>query len=137
MGIDIRIEDEHGNLWDSADKSTLSGSPDYLNWLLSSIDISGTVCLRFIDRYGDTIFNRAQAKELFDELALVKTGISDEAIAIAVARNRKRLLKQGVRDSEPFWFPNEFELNAFVERLRTLIQIAVQYPHGYIRFVGD
>ena len=37
--------------------------------VLQQFDLSGTCCLRFIDPFGDTTFNRVQATALLGELA--------------------------------------------------------------------
>lgn len=62
---------------------------------------------RFIDPYGDTVFNRLQCKQLSDELDLVADAARSE--------NEKRI----------------------VERFRELIVECQQKPHRYIRIIGD
>jgi hypothetical protein len=135
--IAIRIEDERGEPWGTADERTNLGNTHLVKWLLKCADISDTACLRFIDPYGNTTFNRAQAKVLLDELAAVQEKISAEAISAEVARKRMRLQKQGLPDSHHIWFPNASELDAFTTRLRAMIAIAVERQHLYIKFVGD
>src|SRR3954469_22594741 len=104
MGIDVRIEDEHGDLWGPVDESTIPGNPNYLNWLLSCSDISSTICLKFIDPYGDTIFNQRQAKVLLLELAQAQERITEETISAVVAQKRIKLQGQGIEGSEGLWF---------------------------------
>ena len=48
--------------------------------MLSCVDLDRTICLRFIDPYGDTIFNRGQMKVLVDELALIGSVFTDERV---------------------------------------------------------
>ena len=55
MGIDVRLEDEDGN----EEKSVLDPGFD-LEKLLPSIEDETSYCLRFIDPYGDTVFNNLE-----------------------------------------------------------------------------
>jgi hypothetical protein len=53
MGVDLEWQDENGGV--------LGGTGDPRNefsCVLSSGDLAGTLCLRFIDLYGDTLFNQ-------------------------------------------------------------------------------
>jgi len=56
MGIDAQLEDEEGKQIQVCHDA--SGS---FGRLLNASDLSRSTCLRFIDPYGDTIFNRGQA----------------------------------------------------------------------------
>ena len=100
MPISIRIEDEHGvregePWWNVRSTAVLVG------------EHAGTCCLRFIDPYGDTIFNQAQIPVLLAELRALSKRVSDpELVAILV------------------------EVSQFVER-------AVDQIHTYVRVVGD
>jgi hypothetical protein len=67
----------------------------------------GTCCLRFIDPYGDTIFNRSQIPVLLDELRVLSAREPDAELASILV-----------------------EAAQFVER-------AVDQIHTYVRFVGD
>jgi hypothetical protein len=75
MGIDARWVDESGNslqeLLDARDPSGAQGvlSNLMVEWTWPAM--SSTVCLRFIDPYGDAVFNRAQLPILIDELRAV------------------------------------------------------------------
>jgi hypothetical protein len=74
MGIDVIWQSEFGNKLDSM------GDPNsHLPHLLERTDIGSTCCLRFIDRYGDTVFNRYQIPTLIEELENIKSEISDPA----------------------------------------------------------
>jgi hypothetical protein len=59
-------------------------------------DLSATSCLRFIDAFGDTVFNRAQAAVLVDELGAARVDADaetrkyiDNAIRLARLASRK------------------------------------------------
>jgi hypothetical protein len=65
MGIDLRIETERGEC-----VAELADPHNYINWLLSLAIVDSTLCLQFIDPYGDTVFNGLQlpdtAKRVFE-----------------------------------------------------------------------
>ena len=67
----------------------------------------GTCCLRFIDPYGDTVFNQAQIPVLLDEL-------------------------HALREREP-----HTERASVLAELAEFIQRAADRVHVYVRFVGD
>src|SRR5207245_140253 len=50
--------------------------------LLRHFDLSGTVCLRFVDPYGDTVFNYLQAPVLLGELAGIRPRLDDRTRAL-------------------------------------------------------
>jgi hypothetical protein len=60
--------------------STLPDPRGILTGLLLNLDLGGTICLRFVDPWGDTMFNAAQAAVLGSELReLLRTGdLSEE-----------------------------------------------------------
>jgi hypothetical protein len=76
MGIDVELQDEAG--------STLAkvGDPgSVLKQALPDVDDASFACLRFIDPYGDAVFNGLQVKVLIDELQRVRPTVSVEAQA--------------------------------------------------------
>lgn len=68
---------------------------------------SDTVCLRFIDAYGDTVFNQAQIPVLLDEL-----------------RNAERQ-------------QTDAEIKSHLGKVSRLVERAVGETHTYIKFIGD
>ncbi len=64
-------------------------------------------CVRFIDPYGDTIFNRLQAAVMVEEWDRLKLAFSE-------------------RGAEALW-----------TEVRELIVRCSEEPHTYVRFVGD
>ena len=64
-------------------------------------------CLRYVDPYGDTVFNRLQQVRLVDELELLK-----------------RLAQS----------PQESEL---LDDITSFVALARAEPHQYLRFVGE
>ena len=60
--IGIELQDEDGKTLESFD------DPSAIFALLDSVDADGSACVRFIDAYGDTTFNRLQIPVLTAEL---------------------------------------------------------------------
>jgi len=102
MGICIYWEDERGN--------KLAELPDmnfYVEGFLPAEDATDFPCLRFVDPYGDTVFNQAQITQLISEL--------------------ERLMAQKHKPEV------EKHLRAVLEFVRR----AHDQTHTYIRFYGD
>jgi hypothetical protein len=74
MGIDVRWEDESGKLIEE-----ISDPNDYFGLLLNSSSLNETVCLRFIDPYGDTILNQEQIPVFIAELQSLLKSINKPA----------------------------------------------------------
>lgn len=73
MGLDIRLEDKEGK--------TLEEAPDLENVLsrvLPSWDDASFHLLRYIDPWGDTMFNHLQMDELVEELRRIREKTANE-----------------------------------------------------------
>ncbi len=101
MGIDARVHDEDGRAIAEV------GDPHFLTEILLGDNLAQTVCLRFIDPYGDATFNQAQIPVLLSEL---KPRVA--ACANAAAKSHG-------------------------EELLRLIRSAQDKVHTYLTFVGD
>jgi len=66
VGIDIQWEDERGELLDR-----ISDDGDLVGQILAAARTEDSACLRFVDRYGDTVFNQPQIPVLVAELEAV------------------------------------------------------------------
>ena len=64
MAIDVEWQDENGEQLSRYDGPLIDGR-------LPERAPAGSLCLRFVDPYGDTTFNAAQVAVLEEELALV------------------------------------------------------------------
>ena len=102
MGLNIALEDEQGREIDAVDDGT-----NILHRLLPSSDDPSFRALRYVDWYGDTVFNRSQMQDVLSELRL--------------------LLKRAKGDSE----------SELVERILELALRCRQEPHLYLKFYGD
>ena len=68
MGVDVRLENRRGQII-----AEVADPKGYVNWLLSLIEREQSICLRFIDPYGITVFNLAQIAELRKELEALRS----------------------------------------------------------------
>ena len=104
MGLDVVLEGEAGKEFDRI--SDTAGLLISLIRRRSGVN-QNSCCLRFIDPYGNTVFNRLQMGELLAELAGLRQEASD---------------------------PVQFELVKRIEELATQCQMRV---HLYVKFYGD
>ncbi len=66
MGLGIVLQDERGKRIDGVEDPT-----NILHRLLPSPDDMSSRCLRYVDWYGDTVFNRRQIGDVLEELQLL------------------------------------------------------------------
>ena len=72
MGINLRLNDNDGNML-----AQVSDGEEILSKFLGSVKVEHTVCLRFVDPDGDTIFNQRQIPVLIEELESLGSLIRD------------------------------------------------------------
>jgi len=77
MGINALLQSEDGREIDACLDPGM-----VLPCLLKRLDLSATVCLRYIDPFGDTIFNRLQSSTLLGELAGIRSHLDATEIAL-------------------------------------------------------
>ena len=75
MGVDLRWENENGRLIEEILDPQMC-----ISHLVLKTDLTGTTCLRFIDPYGDTMFNQVQIPILIDELQSILRKVQDHQI---------------------------------------------------------
>ena len=75
MGIDVRVVDESGR-----ELGCLLDPENLTKKLLPDVSDDRFHCLRFIDPYGDTVFNRYQLPELIAEIEIMLKGAEDEKV---------------------------------------------------------
>jgi hypothetical protein len=138
MGIDLYMEDERGaKLADVSDPRGLVGC------LISLAGLENTVCLRFIDLYGDTVFNQLQIPDLIRELEAAREFVTDERVAAlgqrAVEEARKAgwapTVIQGIESSNQRLAASE--VRSHLERVLDLARRAQGQVHTYLKFYGD
>ena len=102
MGIDMRHEDENGEMLEE-----LLDPQALVSRILPPANGSDSVCLRFIDPYGDTVFNQLQIPILISEL--------------------EHAQKSGVAP----------DVSQHLQSMLTLARRADGNTHTYIKFYGD
>jgi hypothetical protein len=102
MGINVVHETES-----AAEIAGIEDSEHGFSQFLLHADIANTVCLKFIDPFGDTIFNQKQIPILADELSRL----------ITLANNDKEAI--------------------LLKAIAELVKSSIDQVHTYIRFVGD
>jgi hypothetical protein len=103
MGIiRIALVDEHG-----AVEAEVEGDTHSLDDALGRVEPKDSICLRFVDPYGDTIFNHLQMEPFLAEWAEIERRSSDLGVRTLVG-----------------------EVRALAERCR-------REPHTFLRFYGD
>jgi hypothetical protein len=97
--IAVVLQDENGKM--------LSEQVCIATNVLSHVHDTRFTCLRFVDPYGDTIFNRLQMTALLDDL---------------------HVLRQN---------PGNDQHENILSQIETLVQRGQSEPHIYIKFIGD
>jgi hypothetical protein len=105
LGIDVALVDEN-----QVELHVIGDLRNYLAKLASSgewLNFEGSVCLRFVDAYGLTIFNQAQLPVLLSELERTAT-----------------------LQTNP-------EIRSHIQEVCRLVSAARGKVHMYVKFVGD
>ena len=104
VGIDVRVRDETES---GEVRASISDPRMLLPRLLAAANLKSTICVRFIDPYGDAVFNQAQLPALAQELrGMLEVAAGGEA-------------------------------RAHLEAVIQLVEAAEGQVHTYVRFVGD
>ena len=102
MGIDVQVESERGEV-----ETEVLDPDEFTERLLPGLHSEQSHCLRWVDEYGNTLFNQYKMPFFWREIA--------EAVSSAV---------------EP-------KVRAHCERVLALVRSALEREHIYVRFVGD
>ncbi len=137
MGVDLRLEDESGECL-----SELPDPDEHFDWIGRLLDERESVLLRFIDPYGDTVFNRLQVPQLLIELRLARRHATDDRI--------RSLGEAAIEQSKASDKPKVFESirrhmktvdpRAIRRHIDGIIRLAEQCEretHTYLKFYGD
>ena len=137
VGISVRIEDENGQ-----PAGELLDPRNHLGRLLSLPECADTVCLRFIDPYGDTVFNQLQLPCLIADLEAVRSKVTDHAIrraseeALQAARSA-RWAESIIRAYEES--VERASAHPIIEHIDALVVLArkARADGSYLKFYGD
>ncbi len=103
MGIDVVLLDERGSELSEA----VQDRAGVIAHSLPELTDTSFACIRFVDPYGDTVFNRLQAAVAVEEWDRLETTFSE-------------------RGASTLWAD-----------VRNLLVHCSQEPHTYVRFIGD
>ena len=98
----IYLEDENGKKI-----SKLIDPQKIITKIVEDFDLKSFCCWRFVDLYGDTIFNLFQMEKLKEESEVIKKQTNDK------------------------------EIQKFLDDLISLVEEGQKEPHQYLRFFGD
>jgi hypothetical protein len=137
MGIDARIETERAE--------SLADVPDprgYFSWGLSLHDQDSTICLKFIDPYGNTIFNQLQLPTLLSELETATASLTERGLETSKQEYLKRAAswpQTAQTDAQGYTTSISLaDIRSQFERVISLVRGALDRgPHHYVRFIGD
>ncbi len=134
MGIDIRWENERGE--------KLEEIPDprhCLGLALGLLSLDNTICLRFIDPYGDTVFNQWQIPVFIDELQWLLQSITTEEFAalqektFRVYNLQTGLTENRVRETKL----HTEEVREHIQKIIELAQRSKGEIYTYLKLYGD
>jgi len=137
MGINARIETEGGE-----SITEVLDPMGYVSWILGSHGLDATVCLRFIDPYGDTIFNQGQLHVLLSELESRRATLTTAGLESAKEQYLRRATawpEAAVNEAQRYISSlSADEIRGHLEQLVSLVRRALDHgAHHYVRFIGD
>jgi hypothetical protein len=137
MGINARIETERGE-----SPRELVDPRGFVGWLLSLAKHDGTMCLQFVDPYGDTVFNGLQLPMLRRELKAIGASLTEADLEVGKRDYMMRASSwptAAVREASQRLAALEVgDLRGHLASLLDLVDEAIRLgPHHYVRFVGD
>lgn len=137
MSINTQLETRH--------EESLIELPDprgHVNWLLSLANLETSVCLKFIDPYGDTVFNTLQLPALLCELEAIAPLVTETNLLAAKIQyldgtiTWPALARDDARTQVESLSVDDLQghLNSLLELVKDALR---RGPHHYCRFVGD
>jgi hypothetical protein len=138
LSIDLYMEDEEGT-----SQGEVPDPHDLTGRIVALAGHEGTVCLRFVDPDGNTVFNQFQILALIRELEAAREHVTDERLA-----RLGQCELESAREAK--WDPTLIhaiesrnartqtaDVRAHLEELLALARRARGKPHTYLKFYGD
>ena len=107
------------------------------DFILNAGDLSKTTCLRFLDPYGDTVFNRLQAPVLIEEIQAAAALVADVSIT---QQHKAYLTSRGISPSGPHPddpSPSSADVRDCTAAIIDLARRCEKELDSYLMFVGD
>jgi hypothetical protein len=133
MGVDAYLVDERG-----VELGVVGDAPNCLKWAAQYASADGDTCLRFVDPYGNTLFNHSQIPVFIAELESARERITDERVAEMCQRGVE-LARQASELGETVSSLTDRtnEIRAHLDRIIELARRGLDTPHLYLKLVGD
>ncbi len=134
MGIEIRWENERGEMLEE-----ILDPGGYLSLALGLAALDETVCLRFIDPYGNTVFNQQQIPVFMDELQWLLPMITPGKIA-ALQEETLRVYNLQTGLAENRGREKKYSLEEIRKHIQKIIEVAGRSKgeiHTYLKLYGD
>ena len=135
MGIDILWENESGDQLEE-----ILDSRNYFGLALTLSSQEETVCLRFIDHYGNTVFNQRQIPIFISELQDLLQLVTPDS----VANLQEKLTKKLQRHTVPLELIENrvkrlsaVEVSAHISKILDLANRSKGEIHTYLKLRGD
>jgi len=128
MGCNLCLESEHGHC-----EAELPDPRGYVHFIVDLAGDAGTVCLKFIDPYGNTVFNRLQMPVLISELYAVRPQVTEPAISALLQTRFGPTWQRDAADrrlSAPLILEHLDQILGLANRCKNCI-------HMYIKLYGD
>jgi hypothetical protein len=90
MGIDLHVEDEHGEAIE-----IIPDDQNILSKIINTYNTSSCTLLKYIDPYGDTVFNHKQLNDLINDFSQIMNN-SNESITKVYLRKVNSILVRNV-----------------------------------------
>ena len=138
MGVNLYIEDENG-----AQLAEVLDPRGFVGRIVSLVGNQATICLRFIDPYGNTVFNQLQIPTLIRELETAREQVTDELVAKLAQEFLEKARKarwspaviQEIESSNRS--VSASDIRGHMERMLALALRAQGKVHTYLKFYGD
>ncbi len=139
MGVDLYVEDEAGRCVEKVEDRQ-----GYTIDIVSLMRDESTICLRFIDPYGDVVFNQIQLPVLIQELEQARGHITEERVAEMLRERIKAMREYNLQVGQAIPIEYELPINPFralsllahLDQLLAAASRAVE-THTYLKFYGD
>lgn len=129
MGIDIRWENESGKQLEE-----IPDPKNHFGFALALSPLEKTVCLRFIDPYGDTVFNQQQIPVFISELQALQQLVTSEQFD---GLREKLKMEHQAYNSTKTEARTAIEISEHIARILELAQRSINKVHTYLKLYGD
>ncbi len=135
MGIDIRWENESGYQIEE-----ILDSKNYLGLALKLSSLENTVCLRFIDPYGNTVFNQQQIPVFISELQDLLQFVTPDSVASLQEKIIEKLQRHAVAPGlieDRAKRISAVEISEYISKVLELANRSKGEIHTYLKLHGD